>query len=526
MPDRKTLNYLNSYAQSGRECHQQTQPSEQISQQLSQPIQPLQAPQAPIPAQHATIVPTTSSLKASTYNAIIDQPPYQPFHYSQYTHPTYPPSSASNYYYYEQSRSVPQLPIQIVSSQQQQQQQQHLPELTQQHSGQITQQPLQQHLSSTLHAYPLHPSTSNPSNYQSTIQLPVQYPSNFIPPPVTTPPYYHNNNNSHNHSNTTTNNNDNINNENHSFINDRTRTQSELHNATEIETSYKHSNRLVDGNYKVDKKSIPYTFKPNSSKSSVNHFRVDSKLRRSPEVDNWKNAKSVELFQKLKWLNSNKREILELMRVVDNDEKLQSLLYAEIESGSNTDCKIEEFYNHINTYANSKVLKFHSVSQNLSNLTNIWLKMKKIESHGSVDSQPIIDQKFALTLQPSTSSPFATGTQPNKYNLNNLNPTSSYPGESVSLQVVPLRLNDKQQHIDFKSQGVLHPDLSIKMKMVCAHCGSTSTPEWRKGPEDARTLCNACGLFHMKLVKRIGAEAAAKELRKRRENGEQNNRRL
>lgn len=67
MPDRKTLNYLNSFAQSGRECHQQTQPSEQISQQLSQPIQPLQAPQAPIPAQPATIVPTTSSLKASFY---------------------------------------------------------------------------------------------------------------------------------------------------------------------------------------------------------------------------------------------------------------------------------------------------------------------------------------------------------------------------------------------------------------------------------------------------------------------------
>lgn len=36
----------------------------------------------------------------------------------------------------------------------------------------------------------------------------------------------------------------------------------------------------------------------------------------------------------------------------------------------------------------------------------------------------------------------------------------------------------------------------------CAACGATDTPEWRRGPDGARTVCNACGLHYSKLVKR------------------------
>ncbi|MBY0462360.1 MAG: GATA zinc finger domain-containing protein, partial [Alphaproteobacteria bacterium] len=28
----------------------------------------------------------------------------------------------------------------------------------------------------------------------------------------------------------------------------------------------------------------------------------------------------------------------------------------------------------------------------------------------------------------------------------------------------------------------------------CAHCGSKGTPQWRRGPDGAGTLCNACGV--------------------------------
>ncbi|KAG5357576.1 Biofilm regulator 1 [Yarrowia sp. C11] len=51
---------------------------------------------------------------------------------------------------------------------------------------------------------------------------------------------------------------------------------------------------------------------------------------------------------------------------------------------------------------------------------------------------------------------------------------------------------------------------------VCRGCGTTETPEWRKGPEGARTLCNACGLYHAKLAKRKGINVAGEAIRQKR----------
>lgn len=36
----------------------------------------------------------------------------------------------------------------------------------------------------------------------------------------------------------------------------------------------------------------------------------------------------------------------------------------------------------------------------------------------------------------------------------------------------------------------------------CLSCGAENTPEWRRGPGGARTLCNACGLHYSKMVRR------------------------
>ncbi|PWN23569.1 hypothetical protein BCV69DRAFT_3341 [Microstroma glucosiphilum] len=37
---------------------------------------------------------------------------------------------------------------------------------------------------------------------------------------------------------------------------------------------------------------------------------------------------------------------------------------------------------------------------------------------------------------------------------------------------------------------------------ACRSCGTSETPEWRRGPDGARTLCNACGLHFAKVAKR------------------------
>ncbi|KAG7192021.1 uncharacterized protein KQ657_002629 [Scheffersomyces spartinae] len=56
------------------------------------------------------------------------------------------------------------------------------------------------------------------------------------------------------------------------------------------------------------------------------------------------------------------------------------------------------------------------------------------------------------------------------------------------------------------------PEVIDKPANKCHRCGTTETPEWRRGPNGVRTLCNACGLFHAKLVKRKGAVIAAEEV--------------
>ncbi|CAO1627503.1 unnamed protein product [Parajaminaea phylloscopi] len=42
---------------------------------------------------------------------------------------------------------------------------------------------------------------------------------------------------------------------------------------------------------------------------------------------------------------------------------------------------------------------------------------------------------------------------------------------------------------------------------ACNNCGTNETPEWRRGPGGARTLCNACGLHFAKMVKKKGTYA-------------------
>lgn len=35
---------------------------------------------------------------------------------------------------------------------------------------------------------------------------------------------------------------------------------------------------------------------------------------------------------------------------------------------------------------------------------------------------------------------------------------------------------------------------------MCAQCQSTDSPEWRKGPNGPKELCNACGLRYAKTL--------------------------
>ncbi|KAK4058827.1 white collar 2 type of transcription factor [Microbotryomycetes sp. JL221] len=51
-------------------------------------------------------------------------------------------------------------------------------------------------------------------------------------------------------------------------------------------------------------------------------------------------------------------------------------------------------------------------------------------------------------------------------------------------------------------------------EFVCRDCGTVDSPEWRKGPEGPKSLCNACGLRYAKLTSKAAKAAKAERERK------------
>ena len=226
---------------------------------------------------------------------------------------------------------------------------------------------------------------------------------------------------------------------------------------------------------------------------------------------------SIRLSKDLLWAATVSKDITKFHQCIHENAAIQHFLEQERSTQSETfefdqnNYKIEEFYKYIHDFPKEELVNLNLIFSKLSTMLSDWMDLKE-KNVEAFDFQYFVEK---------------VAHRDTKGSLIRHARTSNVPGESVSLQVIPVKPNTKpNSNLMFNSQGTLQPDLSIKVKMVCQHCGSTSTPEWRKGPEDARTLCNACGLFHTKLVKKMGSEAAAKELKRRRDQGEQTNRRI
>lgn len=103
---------------------------------------------------------------------------------------------------------------------------------------------------------------------------------------------------------------------------------------------------------------------------------------------------------------------------------------------------------------------------------------------------------------------------------------TSSGGEIVPLDIHVANNNSSMGHQQQFAVGGLNTELSIKPDITCQHCCSQETPEWRRGPEGSRTLCNACGLFYSKLIKKYGLQEADKVMRERKQTGTINDRRI
>lgn len=315
----------------------------------------------------------------------------------------------------------------------------------------------------------------------------------------------------------------------------------------------------------------------NNSNNNNNNNLEDSHTAAVNDYLNY-HSLSIGLSKQLVWAGKITEELIKFSKYIDDNTVLLSFIEKEAKISNdvnlateilNSNYKIEEFYSYIKNFPKNDLDNLFNICEKLSLMIKDWIKIKdstdlanlsisyflqnninngdhtttnnnKNDNNNNNPSpndninSPLTSTSHSYSPYHSRShSPSHSNTNSNtRSNFKNLNPKFFKPptilNESVSsLQVVPFNPNENQEaNAKLNSHGTLQPDLPLKVKLVCLHCGSTSTPEWRKGPEDAKTLCNACGLFHTKLVKKIGAAGAACELRKRRENDEPHNRRI
>ncbi|ORX95765.1 GATA-domain-containing protein [Basidiobolus meristosporus CBS 931.73] len=62
--------------------------------------------------------------------------------------------------------------------------------------------------------------------------------------------------------------------------------------------------------------------------------------------------------------------------------------------------------------------------------------------------------------------------------------------------------NTCNQEINLKSRKKRKQKSEDNIDHMCTECGTVESPEWRKGPQGPKTLCNACGLRWAKRAKR------------------------
>lgn len=92
--------------------------------------------------------------------------------------------------------------------------------------------------------------------------------------------------------------------------------------------------------------------------------------------------------------------------------------------------------------------------------------------------------------------------------------------EILNLEITNSSLENIGHELQMSLGGLNHQFSVSNPNMECQHCLSSKTPEWRRGPNGSRTLCNACGLYYSKLVKKYGRNKADTEMKDKQESGD------
>jgi len=140
-------------------------------------------------------------------------------------------------------------------------------------------------------------------------------------------------------------------------------------------------------------------------------------------------------------------------------------------------------------------------SDNLSIASNV-LRFSEPSPHQYLefDFAPLTQDQSQSQPQSVETLPLKENHQPSEVNYNQ-HTTKSEDQNQYQVQ-------STERQIDIESTPFVHKPQKRRFKKTpvvgekaCESCGTSSTPEWRKGPKGPKTLCNACGLHFAKLTR-------------------------
>lgn len=273
---------------------------------------------------------------------------------------------------------------------------------------------------------------------------------------------------------------------------------------------------------------------------------------------NWNPEVALETFSKL---NSSFNEIIEIIDAlqasykdifnnsnanppsIENRIAFGNLTYVNIDSLRDLILSLPKSVDKLITYF-SQNLEFLRLLRHIQSTISQSTIPREVPTRINFNPNSNVENpQRNVTLQPlNTSSDTDTSVQRHKRNrfisMEDLNishkkpkvqskrgslqmePISSVRGDPGAGQITSgstLKKSPKQaSFIKFDSQK----GRKFNIPSACNHCGSEKTPEWRRGPNGDKTLCNACGIFYAKLIKKYHSpEEAAKLMLERKKEG-------
>lgn len=197
--------------------------------------------------------------------------------------------------------------------------------------------------------------------------------------------------------------------------------------------------------------------------------------------------------------------------MLDNIETLKDIKIQAREQTAVDETANDKFVERCKSARQKNMSFYRERSKALSSRSSSIVSIINVNKKGDVNKARSSSSSSERTLTRSPLSSEATSPPPLPFPSPPRPPTpsSSNGVERKSLHIfVGATLSDQDKKHQGKVGKTSKSGKNRNTHMRCLHCSATDTPEWRKGPVGPTTLCNACGLFYKKLIRKFGDDTA------------------